>query len=361
MIFNPNGFSTFIMVTLLTVIMVVLLPAIDYFVCKKAGLSLSDGVSQNPDADILLRYRKLLLVLMFLLYLFAAGYVTFFSRSAAEDYRIHAMLFKDLANSVSIDYGFFDAVMNFFVNGYTDAMKYVHIVSTDNIAQVYMNVMLFIPMGYLLPYVFDWYRRDVSRRTILTCIAATFFIENTQLITKMGFYDVDDLAANSLGGIIGQGLYIAVAYVLTHPSWRQELKHLRSWRRNAKDKALFPFFSRMHITRATVCCNDQKAVTDFLMNDLGFYLRKTITATDTWNLRLLLQCGKTDIEVICLKKPMELPPQRITIAANNSEHIRDNLIKKGIPVSGYEGDALTGLRTFSVEGPEQITIMFIEE
>lgn len=89
-----------IMVTLLTVVMVFMLPWLDHFICRKLGVSLSDGISTNLDADRLLHIRKILLIIMFCVYLRAVSYVTFFSRSAADDYQLHIALFQDLGDSM---------------------------------------------------------------------------------------------------------------------------------------------------------------------------------------------------------------------------------------------------------------------
>ena len=92
----------------------------------------------------------------------------------------------------------------------------------EDITQVYMNIMLFVPMGYLLPYIFDWFRAKVQIRPVAACFITAFLIENLQLVFRRGFYDMDDLVSNTAGGFVGQLLYIAVAYVVTHPDWRRE-------------------------------------------------------------------------------------------------------------------------------------------
>ena len=51
---------------------------------------------------------------------------------------------------------------------------------------------------------------------------------------RRGYYDLDDLLANTLGGWIGQALFISVAFVVTHPGWRKELRSFHRWKRHAR-------------------------------------------------------------------------------------------------------------------------------
>ena len=350
-----------ILVTVLTIVMIFVLPWFDRFVCRKLGLSLSDGVSTNPNADKLLHLRKILLIIMFCIYLRAVSYVTFFSRDAADDYLLHISLFQDLGNSIMIDSGFFGFLKAIFTDGFKRALSHVSITHPESISQVYMNICLFIPMGYLLPYVFDWFRRNVYRRVIPVCFLASLLIENVQLITRHGFYDCDDLVTNTLGGIIGRLFYIGVAYVLAHPNWRNELREYRKWQMNARSRALYPFMRKIHVVRTTILGTDSHNIFDFYVTKLGFRLKKTVSNDRTGDISYLLEFGKTQIEIRCIKSLTMIPLQTITIACNNSERLKERLKKHGIPTGGYQADPYTGLRTFNFYGPDGVCITIIEE
>ncbi|MBQ3384139.1 MAG: VanZ family protein [Erysipelotrichaceae bacterium] len=350
-----------ILVTVLTIVMIFVLPWFDRFVCRKLGLSLSDGVSTNPNADRLLHIRKILLIVMFCIYLGAVSYVTFFSRDAADDYLLPISLFQDLGNSIMIDSGFFGFLKAIFTDGFSRALSHVSITHPESISQVYMNICLFIPMGYLLPYVFDWFRRNVYKRVIPVCFLASLFIENVQLITKHGFYDCDDLVTNTLGGIIGRLFYIGVAYVLAHPDWRKDFSEYRKWKMNAKTRALYPFMRKIHVVRTTLLGTDSNNIFDFYVTKLGFRLKKTVQNEKTGDISYLLEFGKTQIEIRCIKSLSLIPLQTVTIACNNSERLKDRLKKHGIPTGGYKADPYTGLRTFNFYGPDGVCITIIEE
>lgn len=72
------------------------------------------------------------------------------------------------------------------------------------------NLAVFFPLGFLIPI---WRKKETSDLWII-CISFAFslFIETTQLIFKVGVFDVDDLMMNTLGGLAGCILYrIAIA------------------------------------------------------------------------------------------------------------------------------------------------------
>ena len=65
---------------------------------------------------------------------------------------------------------------------------------------IILNILLFLPFGYLLQTMFPrlrWWQ------VILLGLAFSLCIELLQLITKLGYADVDDLINNTLGAAIG--------------------------------------------------------------------------------------------------------------------------------------------------------------
>ena len=356
-----NSLTTNLMVTGLMLVMVFLLPWLDRRICRGKGLNLQGGISDNPRADSLLRFRQILLYTMFGAYLLAVAYIVFFSRSATEDYQVHVALFSDLKQSVRIDYGLLKLIKTLFTEGYSAARSHIQIEKAEDIAQVYMNIMLFVPMGYLLPYLFSWFRMRVRYRPALACFIISFLIENLQLIFRRGFYDMDDLASNTIGGIVGQLLFISVAYVVTHPDWRREVKAYRRWKRNAKSRTLYPFARRMGLTRTTLMASGEEDIWDFYVMKLGFRLVKQIVPLDSDSTDMLLQMGKTQVEVHCANQEGVIPPQTVTISVRRLAPVIRRLETNGISVSGIGQDAYTGLRCISLRGPDQVQILVIEQ
>ncbi len=77
--------------------------------------------------------------------------------------------------------------------------------STKMLLQIIMNVVMFVPIGFLMPCVI----RDFKyRKTAGFALCFTIFIEVTQLLTHRGFFEFDDIINNFLGACIGMLLYI---------------------------------------------------------------------------------------------------------------------------------------------------------
>lgn len=62
-----------------------------------------------------------------------------------------------------------------------------------------LNIMLFVPMGYLLP-ARRWFA------SLLICSAVSMGIEITQQLTGFGMFDWNDWIANTIGAGIGVGM-----------------------------------------------------------------------------------------------------------------------------------------------------------
>ncbi|AIF42160.1 VanZ family protein [Virgibacillus sp. SK37] len=63
------------------------------------------------------------------------------------------------------------------------------------------NVLLFIPMGILLPILFAKQIRLLS--TVVIIMLFSFTIETMQFITQLGVFNVDDIILNTIGGFLG--------------------------------------------------------------------------------------------------------------------------------------------------------------
>lgn len=74
------------------------------------------------------------------------------------------------------------------------------------------NIILFMPVGMLLPVVTDWKK---MWKIMVMGAGFSFFIEIIQLITSRGYFDLDDIILNSLGALIGFGLYNAAWKLFT--------------------------------------------------------------------------------------------------------------------------------------------------
>lgn len=63
------------------------------------------------------------------------------------------------------------------------------------------NIIMFMPMGTLLPAAFKRFRNPFF--CIVSCAIMSCLIEQTQFIFKLGFAEIDDVVTNTLGGALG--------------------------------------------------------------------------------------------------------------------------------------------------------------
>ena len=73
------------------------------------------------------------------------------------------------------------------------------------VVNLFGNVIMFIPLGFLLPRVFP--RLNRFRKVLLTTALIITAVEIIQLLTLVGSCDIDDLILNVMGAAIGYGLH----------------------------------------------------------------------------------------------------------------------------------------------------------
>ena len=74
------------------------------------------------------------------------------------------------------------------------------------------NIILFIPVGVLLPFTG---LGNKCLKTGLMGLCFSIIIEATQLVTHRGFFEIDDLILNTIGALIGYGIYSVARKLFT--------------------------------------------------------------------------------------------------------------------------------------------------
>jgi glycopeptide antibiotics resistance protein len=69
------------------------------------------------------------------------------------------------------------------------------------------NIILFMPIGFLIPAVYPPTRSTI--KIVIISFFASLTIEIIQFITSRGIFDVDDLILNTIGGLLG---YVCMKY-----------------------------------------------------------------------------------------------------------------------------------------------------
>ena len=77
---------------------------------------------------------------------------------------------------------------------------------------IILNICMFVPLGFLLPLGQKRFRK--AWKTYLMGFLLTILIELAQLVLRRGVFEWDDLMDNTVGAMIGYGLYALYAAVL---------------------------------------------------------------------------------------------------------------------------------------------------
>jgi glycopeptide antibiotics resistance protein len=72
------------------------------------------------------------------------------------------------------------------------------------------NIGVFIPFGILLPCILA----DKFKKSFYVFLAGVIILELLQLFSRRGCFDVDDIILNTLGFLIGYGLYRILGLLL---------------------------------------------------------------------------------------------------------------------------------------------------
>lgn len=73
------------------------------------------------------------------------------------------------------------------------------------VINLFGNVVMFIPLGLLLPTV--WEKLRSLGKVLLTTAVIITTVEIVQLLTLVGSCDIDDLILNLIGSALGYGVY----------------------------------------------------------------------------------------------------------------------------------------------------------
>jgi glycopeptide antibiotics resistance protein len=136
---------------------------------------------------------KIIFAILFVAYLSFLVFLTFFSRLYGRGTLHHSV------NMIP-----FRTILQYLNSSYNRNITITNILG---------NIEAFIPMGFLLPIVFEKLKK--FKRVLGLVLLGTLSIEALQYITGTGASDIDDVILNVLGGIIGYIIYF-IATRLIH-------------------------------------------------------------------------------------------------------------------------------------------------
>lgn len=123
-------------------------------------------------------------------YFLSILYLAFISREPVPYLRYNVTLFGAAKKGIQFGGG--------VIQGFL--MGSVKIINWESIGGIVLNMLLFVPFGYLIPTLFH---RFCWWKVILLGFVFSLCIELLQLITHLGFADVDDLINNTFGTMLG--------------------------------------------------------------------------------------------------------------------------------------------------------------
>ncbi len=130
------------------------------------------------------RSLRRFLVVVFILYLILLVYLLFFfdvRTSMPDTGQLHYNIVP------------FQEIQRFYENA--------DLLGAAAFANLYGNVLIFMPFGFLLPAI--WRRMRGFFKVFGLSLLVTFGVEATQLLTMHGCFDVDDMILNMIGGMLG--------------------------------------------------------------------------------------------------------------------------------------------------------------
>ncbi len=88
---------------------------------------------------------------------------------------------------------------------------------SDGVITYVLNIIMFIPLGFLLPFI--WKKYQKVQCTVLAGAAFSFTIECCQLFNQR-ISDIDDLLMNTLGAFVGYLLWMVFQHIFhNHKSY----------------------------------------------------------------------------------------------------------------------------------------------
>ena len=86
--------------------------------------------------------------------------------------------------------------------------------------EIVLNMVMFLPMGFLITYVIEFiaayvrkrgFRKAVVRLSLLVGLVCSAAIEVLQLLLHRGLFEWDDMVSNTIGFLVGAGIYLVVS------------------------------------------------------------------------------------------------------------------------------------------------------
>ena len=126
-------------------------------------------------ATRVIKHKSILKISTFILYFIGVLYLTILDRKAGENGQIVLTPFWTYQNFGIAQYRW----------------------------QIYLNILLFLPLGFLIPWCF----RLKLPSVIIIGFCFSIILESLQFVFRLGLCEIDDVIHNTIGSAIGYGLW----------------------------------------------------------------------------------------------------------------------------------------------------------
>lgn len=82
------------------------------------------------------------------------------------------------------------------------------------VIQNLLNIVAFIPYGFLLPEIIGGNNRRRCFIAVFSALLLSAAIEGCQWLFRLGMFEFDDIICNTLGALIGSGLYMVLWHII---------------------------------------------------------------------------------------------------------------------------------------------------
>ncbi|MBD5540667.1 MAG: VanZ family protein [Lachnospiraceae bacterium] len=152
------------------------------------------------------KYMRWGAIVCFAIYFCGFLYFTFFSREAEQETFAMLQPLRAYKLAFTFDSGFLHVIKQIFTEGPRVGFDSIHIESTETLEGIILNILLFVPFGYMLPCIFRKMQKALWG-VVLIGFVCSLLTETVQLVTNLGWFDLDDLLNNTIGCIVGVVFY----------------------------------------------------------------------------------------------------------------------------------------------------------
>lgn len=151
------------------------------------------------------RKIRLVIAMVFMIYMAGFLYVTLFSREPSTESTMVLTPFEGYRQSLHFNPGFVEFLRLILHNRFGEAVDTIGVTSVARLEENLLNILLFVPMGFLLPTMVKWMRKLII--IVSFGLMASLALETVQFFTGLGIFDIDDLLNNTIGAFFGYILF----------------------------------------------------------------------------------------------------------------------------------------------------------